>query len=289
MASRGGRLTLFDVSQFGEPGAGCAYLLESRRNALIETGTAANAPRLLHALQATRLDFVFVTHVHLDHAGAAGHVAAAHPEATVVVHPRGLPHLAEPGRLAAGVRAASPSLAPLYGEPVPVDPRRLVACGDGETFTLGRDCHLTVVETPGHAPHHICLHQPESELLFVGDAVGHHDAPVGLPLTVPPRFDVEASRKSIRKLLDFRPRTLAFTHFGLTDDADRLLRSYPDAVAAWLARAAELRAAVGDDALADVLLAEPRHAGLSEIARELVRLCVRGALLTLDHDTAGSR
>ncbi len=273
-------LTVLDATQFGESGAGCVYLLRGAKNALIDTGTAANAPRLLEALRGIRLDYAFVTHVHLDHAGAAGHLAAAHPETSFVVHPRGLPHLADPARLVAGVRAASPDLAPLYGEPLPIDRARLIPCADGESFALGRN-RLLVVETPGHAPHHVCFYDSTSGVLFAGDAVGHHGAPVDVPLTVPPRFDLAASRESIRRLLELRPRTLAFTHFGLAENAGELLTSYPENVEAWLARIADLLVRVGEDNVADVILAEPRHAALSPIGRNVVRLCVRGALLTL--------
>ncbi|MCX6091468.1 MAG: MBL fold metallo-hydrolase [Candidatus Bipolaricaulota bacterium] len=273
-------LTVLDATQFGESGAGCVYLLRDAKNALIDTGTADNAPRLLQALRGIRLDYAFVTHIHLDHAGAAGHVAAAHPETSFVVHPRGLPHLADPARLVAGVRAASPDLAPLYGEPRPIDRARLIPCVEGDSFALGRN-RLLVVETPGHAPHHVSFYEPASGVLFAGDAVGHHGAPVKVPLTVPPRFDLAASRASIRRLLELRPQTLAFTHFGLAENAGELLTSYPENVETWLARVADLLVRVGEDNVADVILAEPRHAALSPIGRNVVRLCVRGALLTL--------
>ncbi len=285
--ARGLSLTVMDAQQFGKPGAGCVYLLRGTKNVLIDTGAAANAPRLLDALRDVRLDYAFITHVHLDHAGAAGHLALAHPETTFVVHPRGLPHLADPSRLSAGVRAASPDLAPLYGEPLPIDRRRLVPCADGESFALGRN-RLVAVETPGHSPHHVCFFEPRSGILFVGDAAGHHGAPVEVPLTVPPRFDVAASRESIRRLLELRPHTLAFAHFGLAEDAPALLATYPRAVDEWLARVADLRAGVGDGAVASAILAAPRYEELSEIGRNVVRLCIRGALLTLDADASAA-
>jgi glyoxylase-like metal-dependent hydrolase (beta-lactamase superfamily II) len=281
--ARGLSLTAMDARQFGEPGAGCVYLLRGTKNALIDTGAAANAPRLLEALRGVRLDYAFITHVHLDHAGAAGHLALAHPETTFVVHPRGLPHLADPSRLSAGVRAASPDLAPLYGEPLPIDRPRLVPCADGESFALGRN-RLVAVETPGHSPHHLSFFDPQSGILFVGDAAGHHEAPVDTPLTVPPQFDVAASRESIRRLLELQPQMLAFTHFGLAEpgNAPAILAAYPRAVDEWLARVADLRTRMEDEAVAPAILAAPRYEKLSEIGRSVVRLCVRGALLTLD-------
>jgi len=279
---RSATLSVIDVVQFGEPNSGCAYLLRAAKTALIDTGTAASAPRLLQALRGRRIDYVFITHIHLDHAGGAGHLALAHPEALFVVHPRGLPYLLDPTRLVAGVRAAGPTLAPLYGQPLPVDGGRVVACADGESFRLGAGIDLVAIDTPGHAPHHVCFFEPTNEILFVGDAVGHHGAPVDLPLTVPPRFDPAASRASLVRLLEFHPRTLAFTHFGLADDARALLTAYPCHVDEWLARVDAVRTCVGPEAVADAILAGSRYALLSPVGREVVRLCVRGALLTLE-------
>jgi glyoxylase-like metal-dependent hydrolase (beta-lactamase superfamily II) len=279
---RNATLSVIDVAQFGEPNAGCAYLLSATKTALIDTGTAASAPRLLTALRGLRLDYVFITHIHLDHAGAAGHLALAHPEALFVVHSRGLPYLLDPTRLVAGVRAASPTLAPLYGEPLLIDGDRVVACADGESFPLGPDIALVAIETPGHAPHHVCFFEPTNGVLFAGDAVGHHSAPVDLPLTVPPRFDPAASRASIVRLLELHPRALAFTHFGITSDSPALLMVYPRHVDEWLARVDALRARLGPEEVPDAVLSEPRYALLSPVGREVVRLCVRGALLTLE-------
>ena len=171
-------LLLLDTTLFGERGTGCAYLVRgTARIALIDPGAAAGAPRVLDALRGVHLDYVLVTHVHLDHAGAAGHIAAAHPESQVVVHPRGLPHLADPRRLIAGVAAASPDLATLYGEPLPIDATRLLPIEDGQALALGPKSRLVAVATPGHSPHHVAFFEPASGTLFVGDAAGHRGAP----------------------------------------------------------------------------------------------------------------
>ncbi len=264
------------------------YLLRGAKTALVDTGTATAAPRLLEALRGVRIDYVFVTHVHLDHAGGAGHLARAHPEAVVVASPRALPHLADPARLVAGVRAASPTLSPFYGEPLPIDLERVIACADGQSFALGRGAALLAVETPGHAPHHVCFFEHATRTLFAGDAVGQHGAPVDLPLTVPPRFDLAASRASIARLADLRPRLLAFTHYGIARAVSGILKVYSARVDEWLARVVAIRAYLGPDpdAVANEVLADPRYASLSPASRAVAHLCVRGALLTLEHDDA---
>jgi glyoxylase-like metal-dependent hydrolase (beta-lactamase superfamily II) len=273
---------VLDTQQFGAPRAGCAYLIGRTKAALVDAGTAASAPRLLASLRGVRLEYLFITHVHLDHAGAAGHIARAHPETTVIAHPRALPHLADPARLALAVHAASPSLGPLYGRPIPVPAERLRAADDGETFPLGgREIHVTY--SPGHAPHHACFFEPSEGILFLGDAAGHCGVPVALPLTVPPRFDRVAARASIDRLVALRPRTLAFAHFGLhAGDARASLAAYPERVDRWLERVAAVRAAVGDQDVTRSLLADLEFRGLSPVDQALVELCVQGALQTLD-------
>lgn len=279
-----------DTALFGERGTGCAYLVRgTAKTALIDPGAAAGAPRMLDALRGVHLDYVLVTHVHLDHAGAAGHIAAAHPESQVVVHPRGLPHLVDPRRLVAGVAAASPDLATLYGEPVPIDAARLLPVEDGHVLSLGWTSCLVAIATPGHSPHHVAFFEPSSGTLFVGDAAGHRGTSGDVPLTVPPRFDVAASANSIQKLRALRPQRLAYAHFGIAGDARERLATYPREVEAWLAKISQLRQELGDDDVAKTILAEPRHAGLSEIGRHVVRLCVRGALLTLADRAATAR
>lgn len=256
---------------------------------MIDPGPASAAPCVLQALRGQELAYIFVTHAHLDHAGAAGHVSAAHPEAIVVAHPRAVPHLADPGRLLDGVRAASPGLAPLYGAPLPIPADRLVAADDGEVFRLGSASAVTAVASPGHASHHVAFFEAATGVLFVGDAVGHCGAPIDLPLTVPPRFDVAASRATIQRFASLKPRRLAFAHFGFAEGAAGRLAAYPAEVDAWLAHVGNVCERVGEEGAVDQILQEPRHRDQSASQRGVVRLCVRGAVLTLAalRDSAG--
>jgi len=275
---------LFDVDQFGEPRTGAAYLVRGDQTALVDTGTARSVPLLTAALRGVRLDWILVTHAHLDHAGGAGALAASHPEATVLAHPRAVPHLAAPARLEEGVRAASPELFPLYGRPEPVPPSRVRECADGEALDLGQGLTLQAVYTPGHAPHHVCWFERRNAILFAGDAVGHYDVPVDLPLTVPPRFDLEKGRATLAALRSLRPRTIAFAHFGFADRAETRLVEYGRAVEEWLRRVAALRRRMTESEVVDHILGEQPLNALSSVGREVARLCIAGALASLPEE-----
>lgn len=266
------------------PERGAAYLVGSGPFALIETGTPKSAPILAAALKGLDLAFVFVTHVHLDHAGGAGAIAKTHPDATIVAHPRAVRHLEDPRRLVEGVRAASPELFALYGEPIPIPSEQLHAAADGERFPLG-DRTIETLHTPGHAPHHICCFDTGQRVLFTGDAAGNADIPVDVPLTVPPRFDVDHSITTLRRLRDLRPLALAYTHFGFAEgDADARLVAYEDQIRAWFDRIRSLRTEHVPEEVTRIVLSDPKYARLEATDRNSIEMCVRGALLTLENE-----
>jgi len=276
-------LELIDVEQFGVPGRGAAYLVRGEGLALIETGTARSAPILRRELHGRELRFIFVTHVHLDHAGGAGYIASDHPEATVVASPRALPHLIDPTRLIEGVRKASPELFPLYGKPIPIPEERLHPASDSELFDLGK-IEIEAVESPGHAPHHISFFERSHRYLFTGDALGNYGLPTDLPLTVPPRFDIEKGLSTIERFKTLRPKRLAFTHFGLSEgDPLRIIAAHEKRLSSWLERIGKERSAGLDEKeIVERILAEPEYRDLSPIDRASVAICVRGAIATIE-------
>jgi glyoxylase-like metal-dependent hydrolase (beta-lactamase superfamily II) len=236
---------------------------------------------LAGAVRGIHLDWVFLTHIHLDHAGGAGLLAIHHPEATFVVHPSGVRHLANPTRLIDAVRAANPRLFPLYGRPRPIPAERLYGCADGETFDLGHGVAIEAVYTPGHAPHHVCFLECSSHRLFAGDAVGHHAVPVDLPLTVPPRFDMKAALASLQRLRGSSVRQIAFTHYGIADDGKASIEAYARRLSEWMDEIAERSRVRTSEEIAEHVLGEPRFRNLSDVGRELVRMCVDGAVASI--------
>ena len=213
---------------FHRPHFDAAYLMvEDGRAAFIDTGTTHSVPRLLAALADLGLardavDWVIVTHVHLDHAGGAGALMQALPQARLLVHPRGERHMVDPGALLAGASAVygADEVARAYGTVVPVPRERVVTSHDGMAVQLaGRT--LTLLDTPGHAKHHHCIWDERSRGFFTGDTFGlsyrEFDTARGpwlLPTTTPVHFDPVALRQSVQRLLSYSPDAMYLTHYG---------------------------------------------------------------------------
>ncbi len=217
------------------------YLIEGRSPVLVETGSQSSAPILLAALQELGvgpgdLSAVVVTHIHLDHAGAVGDVARAFPEATVYVHEKGARHLADPARLVdSAARVYGDLLDSLYGRLDATPAERICVLGDGERLEVDAGRSLTAIDSPGHAKHHLGLHDSTSGILFAGDAVGVRlpDAGVLRPSTPPPDFDLDQALQSLKRFRDRRPAGIALAHYGLLNEPLGLLEEAEGTLRAW--------------------------------------------------------
>jgi glyoxylase-like metal-dependent hydrolase (beta-lactamase superfamily II) len=241
------------------------YLIQGPRPVLVETGSQSSVPVLLDALAALgvtpgELAGVAVTHIHLDHAGGVGNVAAAFPGATIYVHEKGARHLVDPTRLVdSASRVYGPLLDSLYGRLDPTPAERVHVLADGETIDVGGGRTLTTVDSPGHAKHHLALHDSQSGLLFVGDAVGVRlpDAGVLRPSTPPPDFDLDAAIHSLHRFAERRPAGIALAHYGLVPDHTTVLEEAESTLRRW-AEVAEAAWREGRDIATDL---EERFAG----------------------------
>ena len=217
------------------------YLVEGPDPVLVETGSQTSVPALLAALDtlgvgAEDLAGVAVTHIHLDHAGGVGDVARAFPNATVYVHEKGARHLADPTRLVESAsRVYGHLLDDLYGRLEPTPAARLHVLADGEEIEVGPSRVLTTVDSPGHAKHHLALHDSQSGILFVGDAVGVRLPDAGLlrPSTPPPDFDLDQAVTSMRRFAARRPAGIALAHYGLVPDHESILEEAEDTLQRW--------------------------------------------------------
>ena len=228
-----------------------AYLVvENGRAAYVDTGLNAAMPRLLGALDALGLardavDYVIVTHVHLDHAGAAGTLMRALPDARLVAHPRAAPHMIDPGALIAGASAVygKEEVERTYGEILPVEAERVLVTADGMTLELaGRP--LAFIDSPGHARHHHCIWDATSRGWFSGDTFGlsypECETPQGrylLPTTTPVQFEPEAMKASVARMLERDPECMYLTHYGRVSGVARLAALLVEQVDAMVALA----------------------------------------------------
>jgi glyoxylase-like metal-dependent hydrolase (beta-lactamase superfamily II) len=197
------------------------------------------------------------THVHLDHAGGAGPLAQACPNATVAVHERGAKHLIKPAYLVRSVREATGPMFHHYGEAVPIPRERLLELEGGEVISLGGGFKIRVLATPGHAPHHLCFFEERNRALFVGDAAGIYwpKADRLLPTTPPPSFDLELSLRSLELLQGLGAKQLLYTHFGPHDRPVAMLRDYSRLLRAWVEEILKLkRGHKSDEAIKQSLL-----------------------------------
>ena len=218
------------------------FLVTGPRPALIETGARTSAATVEAALTAAGmgrddLRWVVVTHIHLDHAGAVGDVAAAYPRAQVVVHPRGARHLVDPSRLvASAARVYGPLLDGLYGRMLPVPQERIVTAEDGLTLDVGAGRRLRIVDSPGHAKHHVAVLEEGTGTLLTGDAVGVRLPGAGplRPATPPPDFDLELAVASLRRFRALAPTRLVLTHYGPVEDAGGTLAEAEEELRRWV-------------------------------------------------------
>ena len=210
-------------------------IVEDGRAAFVDTGVNDSVPLLLDALAQQDLapadvDFVFVTHVHLDHAGGAGTLMQRLPNARCVLHPRGAPHMIDPTKLVAGTEAVygKDKTREMYGEIQPIDEGRVIVAEHEQWFELnGRP--LQTIYTEGHARHHYVLNDPRSRGVFTGDSFGvsyrEHDTARGaivFPTTTPVHFDPVEAHRAVDRIMALEPEQLYLTHYSRVDDLDRL-------------------------------------------------------------------
>ncbi|MEX2126420.1 MAG: MBL fold metallo-hydrolase [Woeseia sp.] len=210
-------------------------IVDNGRAAFVDTGVNESVPLLLEALRrkdidVADVDYVFLTHVHLDHAGGAGQLMQRLPNARAVLHPRGAPHMIDPVRLVKGSEAVygEARVRKMYGDIAAIPGERITVVSDEQKLTLG-DRVLQCLFTEGHARHHYCLADPASDGVFTGDSFGisyrEFDTAAGefiFPTTTPVHFDPAEAHKAIDRIMALSPARLYLTHYSRVTDLPRL-------------------------------------------------------------------
>lgn len=289
-------------------------IVEGGRAAVVDTGTAHAVPRVLAALESVgvapwQVDYVILTHVHLDHAGGAGQLMARLPNACLTVHPRGARHMEDPSRLMTATAAiyGEQATRSTYGEVLPVAQDRVLETAEGASLQLaGRE--LLFLDSPGHARHHVVVRDSLTGHFFAGDTFGlsYRELDVdgrqfSFPTTSPSQFDPWALHRSIDRMLAYGPAALYVTHFGRLSDLGRLasdLHRLIDAHAELgerLRRAGAERRALLREGIAALVLGEHTRQGwrmprgkVLEVFAQDVELNAQGLEFWLDAQTSPS-
>jgi len=216
-----------------------SYVLKGKDTAIVETGPASTVQNLLSSLKELdvkleEVTYVAVSHIHLDHGGAAGILLKHLPKAKLIVHQRGAIHAEDPGKLWAQAKKVLGNIAEMYGKPEPVPKERIIAATDGMVFDVGNGVKLKVIETLGHASHHLSYYETLSEGIFTGDAAGIYLNRVDTVVpTTPPPFRLNTALESLEKLINLKPRFLYYSHFGKAQNAVEKLQAYRKQLRLW--------------------------------------------------------
>ncbi|GGL28328.1 MBL fold hydrolase [Halarchaeum grantii] len=281
-----------DTGMYDTAAYGAVYVVDSERPAVLDTGIGTHHERVLAALDAVGvaredLAAIVVSHVHLDHAGGAGFLAAACPNADVYVHEYGARHLVDPERLVEGTKRAVGDQWRYYVEPEPVPEERVVELADGDEIDLG-DRTLTAHHAPGHAPHQVVLEDDRDGFVHTADAAGIWVPDLGrvVETSPPPNFDLETCIDDVETIRVLDPEVLLYPHFGPgPGDVDGVLNEYEDVLTRWVGAVEEKRAELdSDEAVADYFAerTDVRTVWPEHKAEEETKMNVRGALRYLD-------
>ncbi|MCJ7634463.1 MBL fold metallo-hydrolase [Candidatus Bathyarchaeota archaeon] len=231
------------------------------------------------------VEFIAITHVHLDHGGGVGTLLKSLPNAKVIVHPRGMPHLIDPERLWSSSRKVLGFVSDIFGKPEPVPKDRVIPVTEG-SFDLGCGAKLTVFETIGHASHNLSFQESFNGGVFPGDAAGTYlpEFDVVVP-TTPPPFYLDAALASLDKLISLKPTVLYFSHFGKALNAKQRLEDYKIQLQLWAEIAEEgVKKNWSLEQIRDRIIVEDKVMGLIKdfvmshqiYSKTVLENCVRG-------------
>ncbi|THE11173.1 MBL fold metallo-hydrolase [Bacillus timonensis] len=231
------RIFLIDAHDLGRKARTGSYIIQEEKITIVETSASPSIPYILEGLKELDIhpndvEYIIVTHIHLDHAGGAGLLLQHCPNAKVVVHPKGARHLADPSRLTAGARAVyGEDFDTLFNPIIPIPEEKLIVKEDQTELSIGPNCKLVFYDSPGHANHHFSIFDPVSNGIFTGDTIGvyYHelvkdDLELILPSTSPNQFRPDAMMESAEKIKSLGVTTIYFGHYGMTTNVNEVYK-----------------------------------------------------------------
>ena len=236
----GENLFLIDLEMGGSKSLIASYVLKGEKTAIVETGPTSSIPNLIAGLKELDVKpesvaYIALTHVHADHSGGAGTLLKTLPNAQIIVHRRGAPHLVDPSRLWVASLETLGSVAEMFGEPQPIPENRILVASEGLSFDLGKGLNLKAVETPGHAAHSLSFYESLNQGVFPGDSAGAYLAEFDTVFpTTPPPFRPDIALISLDKMISLNPKLVCYSHFGEAPDAVRRLHDYQVQIRRWL-------------------------------------------------------
>ena len=283
---------LLDTFALGHARTVAAYVVKGPRPTLVDCGYASSYASVLAGLSEigvspSDLRYVIPTHVHLDHAGATGRLLKEMPNAEVIAHEKGVPHLVDPARLIeSATRVFGEATMELYGLPLPVDKERITAVGKETSLDLGDGMTALLMHTPGHAPHQISVSLDGPKMILTADAVGiaYPDLKTVIPTTPPPSFDPAQLVLSVGLLERTDPKGLLLPHYGLNLETDRVFRETREKVPEWVKDVGEMKSAGKElDGISESMEARvKKEAGVDELA-VYARVSVRSSVMGILH------
>ncbi|MDE1858393.1 MAG: MBL fold metallo-hydrolase [Thaumarchaeota archaeon] len=289
------RVYLLDTYALGQRGTVGAYLIKGPKPALVDCGYASSYQNVLEGLaeagvMPTDVRYLIPTHVHLDHAGAAGRLLREMPNAEVIAHERSTPHLVDPTRLVeSSIMVFGKAIVDLYGAPEPVPAERITSVGKEYHVDLGDGMTALLMHVPGHAPHQISVLLEKSGALLTADAVGivYPGFNALIPTTPPPSFKPDELAASVGNIRQTNPSELLVPHFGTRSDTEWVFDRTVELVKAWVEEVKEeWRKKATLDEIAEKMEHEvQRDAGVTELpiyAQVSIRTSVMGIMHYLE-------
>jgi glyoxylase-like metal-dependent hydrolase (beta-lactamase superfamily II) len=286
---------LLDTYALGAPGTVGVYLIKGPKPTLVDCGYASSYQTVLSGLTEvgvlpSEIKYMIPTHVHLDHAGAAGRLLKEMPNAEVVAHEKSVKHLVDPAKLIeSATKVFGEVVMKMYGAPEPVSAERITAVGEEAHLDLGDGLTATLMHTPGHAPHQVSMMLDDTKALLTADAVGivYPDLKTLIPTTPPPSFNPDELVASVGALEQTTPKELLVPHYGTRKDVGWVFRTTSEKVPRWVERVRQLKnEGKSLDEASEVMEAEIRKdAGVGELtiyAKVSIRTSVMGILHYLE-------